>query len=176
MPLRCTIFLALTLPAIGCLPSPDREATSVSSDAEQIAPEPSVPASRPEDRQPIPITFEDLDLPMEPDTLFHDWMLTQRVRDLDGRRVRLTGYICGGSVFTQRNIKQFILLREAECPYGPGGQAHHVIAVEIDSDPGISFTSRPVTLEGVLTVRPFTGVDGNTWSVYHLEGRMTKVE
>lgn len=117
----------------------------------------------------IQITYEDLDLPMEPDTLFQEWMLTPRVRELDGKRVRITGFMFAGGLFTTRNIKEFILLREKECPYGPGGQAHHVIAVEFQAGLTTSFTTDPVTIEGRLTLAPFTGPDGKTWAMYHLD-------
>ena len=121
----------------------------------------------------VPITYEDLDLPMEPDSVFADWMLTQRVRDLDGTRVRIGGFMCAGSIFTQRNIKNFMLLREKECPYGPGGEAHHVIAVEL-KEVVTHYTTDLVTLEGILRVRPFTGPNGKTWAVYHLEASVVE--
>ena len=121
----------------------------------------------------IPITYEDLDLPMEPDSVFADWMLTQRVRDLDGKRVRLTGFMCSGSVFNRKRIKQFMMLREKECPYGPGGQAHHAVAVLLH-DTTASFTTDAIAVEGVLAVEPFTGANGNTWSVYTLQGISVK--
>ncbi len=121
----------------------------------------------------VPITFEDLDLPMEPDSLFEEYLLTQRVRDLTGRTVRLQGFMFAGSVFTTSNVKRFIMLREKECPFGAGGQAHHAIDVEL-LDTSTRFRVDPITVEGVLTIRPFTGENGNTWSVYHLAA--TKVE
>jgi hypothetical protein len=112
------------------------------------------------------ISFEDLDLPMEPDTLFQDWMLTQRVRDLDGKRVRITGFML--PTYESRGIRQFIMLREKECPYGPGGQAHHVIAVTLQKA-SARYTEKPITVEGVLSVSPFTGENDKTWAVYALD-------
>lgn len=121
----------------------------------------------------LPITYEDLDLPMQPDSVFADWMLTQRVRDLDGKQVRLTGFMCAGSVYSNSNVKQFMMLREKECPYGPGGQAHHAVAVFL-RDTSTSFMTDPITVDGVLAVKPFTGENGNTWSVYTLQGTSVK--
>lgn len=111
------------------------------------------------------ITFDDLDLMMEPDTLFQEWMLTQRVRDLDGQRVRISGFMLPG--FTNTKIRQFILLREKECPYGVGGQAHHVIAVTLQQA-SATYSTKAQTVEGVLSIQPFTGYNGKTWSLYAL--------
>jgi len=135
--------------------------SSNSADSQPLRPAPDLSAV-------VPITYEDLDLPMEPDSVFQDWMLTQRVRDLDGRRVRISGFMFAGSVFTLHNVKNFILLREKECPFGNGGQAHH--AVDVALDRGIDFSTAVLTVEGVLRVKPFTGENGKTWAVYQLEG------
>ena len=168
---RTLLFLLATSLSLlgGCLspvvPSPTIQQTKV-----EVTP----PAARQRDVNAIvPITYEDLELPMEPDSVFADWMLTQRVRDLDGKRVRLTGFMCAGSVFNRSHVKQFMMLREKECPYGPGGQAHHAVAVSLP-DTSASFTINTITVEGVLAVKPFTGENGNTWSVYTLQGISVK--
>jgi hypothetical protein len=133
---------------------------------EKDEPEESVAKADPQ--AVVAISYEDLDLPMEPDTLFENWMLTQRVRDLDGKRVRITGFMGGGVQYSGRNIRQFMMLREKECPYGPGGQAHHAIAVTLKKATA-RYTTDAITIEGVLAVKPFTGYNGKTWSVYALE-------
>jgi hypothetical protein len=158
--LRFALVLAVSALSVGCAKRRTVELEVVHA---EVVDEPALPAD-----EVVPITYEDLDLPMEPDTLFQEWMLTQRVRDLDGRRVRITGFMFAGGLFTTRNIKEFILLREKECPYGPGGQAHHVIAVELANELTTSYTTNPVTVEGRLAVRPFTGPDGKTWAMYHI--------
>ena len=113
-----------------------------------------------------PISYDDLNLSMEPDTLFQDWMLTQRVRDLDGQRVRITGFMLPS--YESQNIKQFVMLREKECPYGPGGQAHHVIAVTMQRA-SAHYTADAITVEGVFSVRPFTGDNDKTWAMYAMD-------
>lgn len=118
----------------------------------------------------LAISYDDLDLPMEPDTLFEDWMLTQRVRDLDGKRVRITGFMLPG--FDSRNVRQFMMLREKECPYGIGGQAHHVIAVSLKHS--ATYTTSAVTVEGTLLIRPFTGYNDTTWALYALDDASLK--
>lgn len=120
------------------------------------------------------ITFEDLDIGMQPDSVYEPWMLTAHVQSLVGQRVRITGFMSAAILQAGSQIRTFPLLREQECPFGPGGQAHHVIEVELQDKLRTSFRTGPVTVEGVLTVRPWIGPNGKTWSLYHLEG--TKVE
>jgi hypothetical protein len=151
----------------GCSPQPVQIATSSGANTEPPA------ATRPQSDPDaiIPVTYKDLDLKsLQPDSKFEDWMLTQRIRDLDGKRVRLTGYMHSGSLSATRNIRQFILLRDSEkdCPFGPGGRAHHATAVTL-SKPNASYTAEPITVEGRLHVQPFAAENGNTLYVYVLE-------
>ncbi len=119
--------------------------------------------------RPTPITFDDLELAMPEDSVFESGMLTPRVKELDGQRVRIRGFIFP-SIFQQHGITQFPLVKNTQCKFGPGGVAHHVILVDLRPGVSTSFTVRPIAVEGVLTVRPWTGPDGMTWTVYHLLG------
>ena len=114
------------------------------------------------------ITFEDLFLNMQADVVFRDFMLTDRVKELDGKRVSLAGYMYGG-VASTRGIKEFILLRNKECKFGPGGQADHLAQVIMRKGASTDFTPASVNVEGKLKVEDFKGPDGNTWSIYRLE-------
>lgn len=140
--------------------------------AGMTAGEPSAPASgrKPRgDGRAILITFDDLELKMNEDSVFAPSLLTPRVKELDGQRVRIRGFIYP-SVFQQTGITQFPLVKNTECKFGPGGIAHHIIVVELKAGVSTAFTVRPIAVEGVLTVRPWTGPDGNTWTVYHMVG------
>jgi hypothetical protein len=122
---------------------------------------------------PLPITWDDLVLPLPPDSNFESWMLTSRAKSVVDRYVQVKGYIYGG-IQQKDGIRTFPLLRDIDCPFGPGGHAHHAIEVNLQGKLRTSYTRSPVTVEGFLTVSPFTGTDGKTWSVYHLEG--TKIQ
>ena len=148
-------------------------AASTSSENANIKPADDQPPPAPAENEPLEVTWEELDLGMPPDSVYEPWMLTSRAKWLEGRQVRITGFMCG-AIFQKDNIKTFPLMREKECPFGPGGQAHHVIEVELAGKHRTSFTSEPITVEGVFSVRPWTGPNGKTWSLYHLEG--AKVE
>ena len=115
------------------------------------------------------ISFDDIDLSMPPDVAFRPFMLTDGVKELDGGRVRLSGYMHGG-VSQTRGIKEFILLRNRECKFGPGGQADHLVRVFLHGDVSASYTEKVLSVEGVFKIKPFEGPDGFTWSIYELAG------
>ena len=119
------------------------------------------------------ITFDDLELKMEKDSVFDPSLLTGRVKELDGRRVRIRGFIYP-SIMQQTGITKFPLVKNTQCKFGPGGIAHHLIVVEMREGSSTSFTIRPVAVEGLLTLSPYEGPDGNTWAIYHMVGE--KVE
>lgn len=116
----------------------------------------------------LEITFEDINLHLQPDIVFRPWMLTDRARELDGRRVRISGYMLPD--IQQNHIRQFVLLRNRECKFGPGGQADHLINVNLVEGITTSYRDQPVVVEGVLKIQPFQGPDGNTWSIYDMLG------
>jgi hypothetical protein len=144
----------------------------------QFAAEPATPPPPqrpPADRAPTKpgdaekITWEDVNLGMQADVVFRPFMTdNHRVKDLEGKRISIIGYMHGGQA-GQRGIKEFILLKNTQCKFGPGGQADHLADVKLKPDSGIPYTPSPVKVEGTLVIDPFQGPDGNTWSIYRLE-------
>lgn len=120
--------------------------------------------------RPINITFDDVKLDIKEDVVFKDSMLSDRVRELEGKYVRIRGFICAEATFKQKDIKQFILIKNNQCKFGPGGQFHHNMAVQLKPADAIDFTTRAVTVEGKLKLEPKNGPNGKTWTLYHLEG------
>lgn len=116
------------------------------------------------------ITFDDLNLGMQADIVFRPIMLSvsDRVNELVGRRVSIVGYMHGGQE-TQRGITKFILLKNTQCKFGPGGQADHLTDVWLRDGITTNLTTSPLKVEGILRIEPFQGNDGNTWSIYRLE-------
>lgn len=110
---------------------------------------------------------------MAKDSVFDRSLLTDRVKELDGRRVRIRGFIYP-SIMQQSGITKFPLVKNTQCKFGPGGIAHHLIVVEMQEGSSTSFTVRAVAVEGRLSLSPFEGPDGNTWAIYHMVGE--KVE
>ncbi len=114
----------------------------------------------------IDVTFDDLQLPIQADIVFRPFMLTDQVKQLDGRRIRISGYMLPG--VKSKGIKEFVLLKNTQCKFGPGGQADHLINVIMVQGETARFRDDPVSIEGVLKINPFQGPDGNTWSIYDL--------
>lgn len=177
-PLDCLLVIALV--AMTCLVGCQKSVASITTTAPSSSGESAVvdpaedePPPAPTESGPLEITWEELDLGMEPDSVYEPWMMTSRVKSLEGREVRITGFMCA-AIFQRDNIKTFPMMREKECPFGPGGQAHHVIEVELAGKHRTSFTSEPITVEGIFSVRPWAGPNGKTWSLYHLEGARVK--
>jgi len=173
-------FLCSPFALAGCGPAPvevilrKAHRTAVTPVADNRPANPQTVATSNTSTGPQAITFEDLDIGMQPDSVYEPWMLTTRVQEIEGRSVRITGFMSAAILQAGENIRTFPLMREKECPFGPGGQAHHVIEVELQGHLRTSFTTEPVTVTGRLTVRPWKGANGKTWSLYHLEG--TKIE
>lgn len=112
------------------------------------------------------IIFEDIQLPIQADVVFRPFMLTDRAQALDGQRIRINGYMLPDS--KTKGITQFVLLKNTECKFGPGGQADHLINVLMVDGVTAKYRDTPISIEGVLKINPFRGPDGNTWSIYDL--------
>lgn len=139
-------------------PAPDNEP----------APLPEIEAESDRERdQTALITFDDLELKMEKDSVFDQSLLTDRVKELIGRRVRIRGFIYP-SIMQQSGITKFPLVKNTECKFGPGGIAHHLIVVDMQEGTSTSFTVRPIAVEGFLSLSPYEGHDGNTWAIYQM--------
>lgn len=120
------------------------------------------------------ITFDDLILGMQADMVYRPWMLESetnggRAKELEGKRVRLLGVMHGGVESVKKN-KEFVLLRNKECKFGPGGQADHLAKIFMKEGKTVSYTDETVYVEGTLRIKPSMGEDGNTWSIYEIEG------
>jgi hypothetical protein len=123
---------------------------------------------------PIRITFDNLIVGMQADIVFRPWMLKEDVKELEGQRVSITGVMHGAQA--TKKTDYFVLLRNKECKYGPGGQADHLAEVNLKAPNKIAFTTATVRVEGTLRIEPKTGDDGNTWSLYILDDAKVTVQ
>jgi hypothetical protein len=123
---------------------------------------------------PLALRWNELEVGIPPDSVFQPWMMKTSIKSLEGRPIRITGYMHGGLAQTA-GVREFVLLRNIDCPFGREGEAHHAILVELQGSLRTDFTKQAVTVEGIFHVRPFTGPDGNTWALYFLEGTAIQV-
>lgn len=153
-------------PAVETPPTPAAPPAATAADTAKVQRPPADRGpSRPGDAEKI--TFEDLNLGMQADIVFREFMVTDRVHELEGKKISIVGYMHPPE--TQRGIKKFILLKNTQCKFGPGGQADHLADVTLRADNSTVFTPSPLKIEGTLKLAPFQGPDGNTWSIYRLE-------
>jgi hypothetical protein len=140
------ILLALGLPA-----------------AETRAPTPSGKAKE--------VTFDDIKLNMQKDDPFELSLLTDKVKQLEGKSIKIRGYILPS--FQQTGIKQFVLVRDnMECCFGPGALLHDCILVEMLPPASTNFSTLPVSVEGVFSIREVKDpVNGKHLAIYHLDGK-----
>ena len=116
------------------------------------------------------ISFDDIKFAMEKDEPFVRSMLTESIEQLHGCPVRIRGYIL--PAFQQKGITRFVLVRDnMECCFGPGAALFDCIFVNMESGKSTSYTIRPVTVEGVFTIKEYRGPDGKHAAIYHLDGR-----
>lgn len=119
--------------------------------------------------KPRDISFDDIKFEMKKTDPFKRSMLTDKIEALDGKSIRIRGYILPS--FQQKGITQFVLVRDnMECCFGPGAALYDCILVEMAPGKSTSFTVRPVSVEGTFSVRPFKGPDGKHLAIYHMQG------
>lgn len=119
------------------------------------------------------VTFDEIKLGLMKGDPYDASALTEKVKKLDGKSIRIRGYILPS--FQQNNIKQFILVRDnMECCFGPGALLHDCIVVQMLPPGTATFTVRPVSVEGTFSVRELKGPDGNYLAIYHLDGIQVK--
>jgi len=187
---RAAIFLAaVCLVGAGCghnageIPSEQRLQAAPAADPAMIAVgEPSSVAKqaiRPDaavSRWPpgrLDITFDDIKFDMRKGEPFARRMLTDRIEQLHGRAIRIRGYILPS--FRQRGITEFVLVRDnLECCFGPGAALFDCIVVHMEAGRDVSYTVRPVTVEGTFAIEELTGVDGIHLAIFRITGRRVR--
>lgn len=153
----------------GCDGAPDAAVSEPPSAAvaAPTPPAPSAPAAL--DAAPREITFDDIKLDVEKGTPFSRGQLTPQVTALDGRRVRIRGYILPS--FQQTGLTQFVLVRDnQECCFGPGAALHDCVVVRMLPGHTADFSIRPVAVAGTFRIDELRGPDGTHLAIYALEG------
>ena len=116
-------------------------------------------------------TFDDIKLEMQKGDPFTLALLTDKVKQLAGKPIKIRGYILPS--FQQSGIKQFVLVRDnQECCFGPGALLHDCILVEMVPPASTTFSTLPVSVEGVFSIREVKDpVNGKHLAIYHLDGK-----
>ena len=116
------------------------------------------------------ISFDDIKFEIKKRAPFKRSLLTKEIVALEDQLIKIRGYILPS--FQQKGITRFVLVRDnMECCFGPGAALYDCIVVDMESGKSASFTVRPITVEGVFTVREYKGPDGKHLAIYHLKSR-----
>lgn len=125
------------------------------------------------------INFDDLKFPIAADQPFDETLLTDGVRQLVDRKVKIRGYILPTNLFTSTGITKFILVRDnQECCFGPGAALYDCVVVDLDPTAAIDFVTRPITVTGKFGIDTKTyaypggvGPKGATHlAIFHIDG------
>jgi hypothetical protein len=125
------------------------------------------------------ITFDNIKFPMDDpkSRMFKRDMLTEEIEKLNGKNIRVRGFIFPGAL---EEFTTFVFVRDnQECCFGPGSAIYDSIMIEVKNPSGgaakpVKFTTRPVTVEGKFEVKELIGPDKKHWSIYRITA--TKVE
>ena len=99
------------------------------------------------------INFDNLKFEIEKDAPFTDKMLTDDVKKLANRKVKLRGYILPSTLFKEKNIEEFVLVRDnQECCFGPGAALFDCVIIKMKPGKTTDFVTRPVTVEGEFKI------------------------
>jgi hypothetical protein len=137
--------------------------------ADQLPPRPTAKAKG-------EISFDDLKFDIKPDAPFDSAMLTDEIRALDGKEVKLRGFILPSTLFRETNIDEFVLVRDnQQCCFGPGAALFDCVVVNLVDDVRTDFTTRPVTVTGKFVLKEYKYPDGSGhFAIFNLQGTSVK--
>ncbi|HVA46095.1 MAG TPA: DUF3299 domain-containing protein [Pirellulales bacterium] len=147
----------------------DESASSPSATAESAQP----PEPDPQPRRTRDISFDDLKFDINKGDAFQRSMLTAKIETLDGKPVRIRGFILPS--FLQTGLTQFVLVRDnMSCCFGPGAALYDCIIVEMKPGKSTDYSLYPVAVEGIFSVQEMLDPDGKTVAVFHLDGESVR--
>jgi len=167
----CVLFSAFLISALatGCTEQSSPAAVASNSLPDQSA-QPSQPPSKNEQKPTRDITFDTIKFDMQKDEPFNRSMITPAITRLDESKIRIRGYILPS--FQQSGLTQFVLVRDnMQCCFGPGAALFDCIVVEMDSGKTTDFTTQPVAVEGVFSIKELSNSDGKCLAIYHLHAQ-----
>jgi hypothetical protein len=118
---------------------------------------------------PVETTFDDVKFEMEKTDPFKRSLLTPKIEELFGQRIRIRGYMY--PTLKRKGLTAFVLVRDnLECCFGPGAALFDCMRVQMHPDRTATYTAvRPITVEGVFKFDEFTDLDGTTRAIYLLD-------
>ena len=130
-----------------------------------------VTASPPERTRDI--SFDDLKFDINTGDPFKRSLLNDKIEALDGKPVRIRGYILPS--FQQTGLTQFVLVRDnLSCCFGPGAAIYDCVIVEMKPGKSTDYSLYPVAVEGSFSIREMLDPDDKAVAIYHLDGEQVR--
>ncbi len=99
------------------------------------------------------LNFDDLKFDIDKDAPFSKDMLNETVKSLQGRKIKLRGYILPATIYKEKGIDRFVLVRDnQECCFGPGAALFDCVCIEMVPGKTTNFSTLPVTVEGKFEI------------------------
>ena len=128
---------------------------------------PELPATPATAAEPLDKTFDDIKFDIQPGDPFTRDMLPPEVEKLDGKRIRIRGWILPTA--QTRGLKQFVLVRDnMECCFGPGAALYDCILVEMQPGKTAEFEVYSVAVTGEFAIRELKLPDGTHLAIYRM--------
>jgi hypothetical protein len=113
-------------------------------------------------------TFDDIKFEIDKGEPFVRTMLTDKVTQLFGERIRIRGFIL--PTYRKRGIDRFVLVRDnQECCFGPGAALYDCVRVTLQDGAAIEYTRAPIAVEGVFKLDEYLDPQRRVGAIYHLE-------
>jgi len=161
----CQSLCAALALVICLLAGCDRSATSAATSASEGSDQ--APGNSKSDRV-VEATFDDIKFDTEPGDPFDRSLLTPKIEELFGRRIRIRGFMF--PTLKKRGLTQFVLVRDnLECCFGPGAALFDCILVHMEPGHTAEFSIRPIAVEGTFSLDEVIGPDGNHLAIYRLD-------
>jgi hypothetical protein len=133
----------------------------------------SSPADAPQ--KPLNITFDKIKFEMEKNADFKRSLITPEIEKLNGRNIRLRGFVLPTSVFSQTGIRFFVLVRDnRECCFGPGAMLYDCVMVYMNPGKTTDFVNGVITVEGKFSIEVDNGPDGKAQAIYRIDADSAK--
>ena len=117
------------------------------------------------------ISFDDLKFDIEKGAKYDPAMLTPRIQELVGQRVRVRGYILPS---TQQTLVSFTLVRDnKECCFGPKAALYDCIRVKMTPEKTANFTTLPIAVEGLFSLKELK-IGDQTWALFFIDADEAK--
>lgn len=146
------------------------EASAASLPAKPQA-EPPAPSGTPDRLRDI--SFDDLKFDINKGDPFQRSLLTDKIEALNGKPVRIRGYILPS--FQQTGLTQFVLVRDnLSCCFGPGAAIYDCVIVEMKPGHSTDYSLYPVAVDGTFTIHEMLDPEGKAVAIYHLDGEQVR--